>query len=276
MNFSELSLDNLNFDWLAEKITTYSIKIITAIGIIVIGFWIASKVTKLIRHEMAKTNLSISLKKVVGDILSVLMKVLIILIAMNTAGMEITSLVALLGGLAVGVGLALQGSLANFAGGIMVLSFKPYKVGDFIESQGESGYVEEISLLQTKLKTFDEKVVILPNGSTFNNPIINYSAKGIRRVTIGIGIGYDDNFDEAQKLLLKVFADEDLIIDDMPHVVEIDEFGDNSVNLSMFAYAKPEDYKRARWNVNRATKRVLDDNGFNIPYPQRDIHMITK
>lgn len=276
MNFSELSLDNLNFDWLAEKVTTYGIKILTAIAIIVIGFWIASKITKLIRHEMGKTNLTISLKKVVADILSVMMKILVVLIAMNTAGMEITSLVALLGGLAVGVGLALQGSLANFAGGIMVLSFKPYKVGDFIESQDKSGYVTEISLLQTKLKTFDQRIVILPNGSTFNNPIVNYSSDGIRRVTIGIGIGYEDDFDAAQKLLLKVLDDEALIVDDMPKVVEINEFGDNSVNLSMFAYAKTEDYKRARWNVNKATKRVLDDNGFNIPYPQRDVHMISK
>lgn len=276
MNFSELSLDKLNFDWLAEKVTTYGIKILTAIAIIVIGFWLASKITKLIRHEMGKTNLTISLKKVVADILSVMMKILVVLIAMNTAGMEITSLVALLGGLAVGVGLALQGSLANFAGGIMVLSFKPYKVGDFIESQDKSGYVTEISLLQTKLKTFDQRIVILPNGSTFNNPIVNYSSDGIRRVTIGIGIGYEDDFDAAQKLLLKVLDDEALIVDDMPKVVEINEFGDNSVNLSMFAYAKTEDYKRARWNVNKATKRVLDDNGFNIPYPQRDVHMISK
>lgn len=276
MNFSELNLGNLNFNWLAEKVTTYGVKILTAVAIILIGFWLSSKITKLIRHEMGKTSLSVSLKKVVGDILSVLMKVLVVLIAMNTAGMEITSLVALLGGLAVGVGLALQGSLANFAGGILVLSFKPYKVGDFIESQGKSGYVEEISLLQTKLKTFDQKIIILPNGSTFNNPIVNFSTVGVRRVTIGIGIGYEDDFDEAQKILLQVFADEELIVKDMPQVVEIDEFGDNSVNLSMFAYSKTEDYKRARWNINRATKRVLDDNGFNIPYPQRDVRIISK
>lgn len=276
MDLDQLSLDRININWIAEKFTTYGMKILTAILIVLVGFWVASKITKFVRYEMGKTNLTISLKKVVGDIVSVLLKILVVLIAMNTAGMEITSLVALLGGLAVGVGLALQGSLANFAGGIMVLSFKPYKVGDFIKSQGESGYVKEISLLQTKLVTFDKRTVILPNGSTFNNPIINYSTDEIRRVEIGIGIGYEDDFNTAQKLLLQVLQDEPLILNDHDHVVEINEFGDNSVNLSMFAYAKTEDYKRARWNVNRATKKTLDENGFNIPYPQRDVHMISK
>ena len=276
MNLNELNLSNLKLDWIAEKATTYGIKILTAIAIIVIGFWLASKVTKLIRFEMGKTNLSISLKKVVGDILSVLMKILEVLIAMNTAGMEITSLVALLGGLAVGVGLALQGSLANFAGGIMVLSFKPYKVGDFIESQGKSGYVEEISLLQTKLITFDKRIIILPNGSTFNNPIVNFSTTEIRRVEIEIGIGYEDNFDEAQKLLLQVLKDEPLILEEHGYVVEINEFGEYRVNLTMFTYTKTENFKRAKWNVNKATKRTLDANGFHIPYPQRDVHMISK
>ena len=276
MDFSQISLDNININWIAEKVTTYGVKILTALLIVVVGFWIVSKISKLIRHEMAKTNLTISLKKVVGDVISILMKVLVVLIAMNTAGMEITSLVALLGGLAVGVGLALQGSLANFAGGILVLSFKPYKVGDFIESEGKSGFVTEISLLQTKLLTYEKRTIILPNGSTFNNPIENYSSTGIRRVTIGIGIGYDDNFEVAQKLLLQVFADEPLILEENGYVVEIDEFGDNSVNLAMFAYAKTDDYKRALWNVNSATKKTLDANGFNIPYPQRDVHIITK
>lgn len=276
MNLDKLNLSNLKLDWIAEKATTYGIKILTAIAIIVVGFWIASKVTKLIRFEMGKTNLSISLKKVVGDILSVLMKILVVLIAMNTAGMEITSLVALLGGLAVGVGLALQGSLANFAGGIMVLSFKPYKVGDFIESQGKSGYVEEISLLQTKLITFDNRIIILPNGSTFNNPIINFSTTEIRRVEIEIGIGYEDNFDKAQILLLQVLKDEPLILEEHGYVVEINEFGEYRVHLTMFAYTKTENFKRAKWNLNKATKRTLDTNGFHIPYPQRDVHMISK
>ena len=276
MDFSQLSLDNININWIAEKVTNYGIKILTAILIIVVGFWIVSKITRLLRYELGKTGLTVSLKKVIGDIVSILMKVLIVLIAMNTAGMEITSLVALLGGLAVGVGLALQGSLANFAGGILVLSFKPYKIGDYIESQGNSGYVEEITLLQTKLITFEKRIIILPNGSTFNNPIINYSASGIRRVEIGIGIGYENDFDEAQKLLLQVLKDEPLLLDDHDYVVELNEFGDNSINLSMFAYAKTEDYKRAQWNINRATKKVLDENGFNIPYPQRDVHIISK
>ncbi len=276
MNLNELSLKNIQIDWIAEKVTTYGIKILTAVIIIAVGFWIVSKLTKLVRKEMGKTSLTVSLKKVIGDILSILMKMLVVLIAMNTAGIEITSLVALLGGLAVGIGLALQGSLANFAGGILVLTFKPYKVGDYIESHDKDGVVEEITLLQTKLLTLDKRTIILPNGSVFNNPIVNFSSNGIRRVEIGIGISYSDDFDEAKKYLIQVLENEPLVLADKGYVVEIEEFGDSSVNLAMFAYAKTEDYKQATWNINRATKKALDSNGFNIPYPQRDVHIISK
>lgn len=276
MNLDQLNLKNMDSAWIFEKVTSYGMKILTAILIVIIGFWLVTKAAKLIRKSLEKTNLTISLQRVFSDIISVMLKVLVVLIAMNTAGMQITSLVALLGGLAVGVGMALQGSLANFAGGLLVLTFRPYRVGDFIESLDKSGTVEEISLLQTILLTPDMRTVILPNGSVFNNPIINFSKYGVRRVEIGIGIGYDDDFDEAKKILTQVFENEPLMIDEKGYVLEIDEFGDNSVNLAMYGYTKTENYLKAKWNLNRAVKKTLDQNGFNIPYPQRDVHIISK
>ena len=276
MDLKQLNLSNMNMDWLVQKATTYGVKIFTAILIIAIGFWIASKVTGLIRKSLEKTHFTLSLRKVFGDIVSVLLKVLVVLIAMNTAGIEITSIVALLGGLAVGIGMALQGSLANFAGGLLILLFNPYRIGDFIESLDKAGTVEEISLLQTILLTPDMRTVILPNGAVFNNPIINFSKYGVRRVEIGIGISYTDDFDQVKEVLTQVFKNEPLMLDDKGYILEINEFGDNSVNLAMYGYTKTENYLQAKWNLNRATKKALDAHGFSIPYPQRDIHMITK
>lgn len=276
MDLKQLNLSNMNMEWVIQKATGYGVKIFTAIVIIAVGFWIASKVTGLIRKSLEKTHFTLSLRKVFGDIVSVLLKVLVVLIAMNTAGIEITSIVALLGGLAVGIGMALQGSLANFAGGLLILLFKPYRIGDFIESLDKAGTVEEISLLQTILLTPDMRTVILPNGAVFNNPIINFSKYGVRRVEIGIGISYADDFDQVKEVLMQVFKSEPLMMDDKGYVLEINEFGDNSVNLAMYGYTKTENYLQAKWNLNRATKKALDAHGFSIPFPQRDIHVITK
>lgn len=274
MDLKQLNLSKMNMEWLLQKATTYGVKLITAVIIITVGFWLTSKLTTLIRKSLNTTHFTLSLRKVLADIASVLLKVLVVLIAMNTAGIEITSIVALLGGLAVGIGMALQGSLANFAGGLLILLFKPYRIGDFIESLDKAGTVEEISLLQTILLTPDMRTVILPNGSVFNNPIVNFSKYGVRRVEIGIGISYSDDFDEVKEVLTQVFKSEPLMLDEKGYILEIDEFGDNSVNLAMYGYTKTENYLQAKWNLNRATKKALDAHGFSIPFPQRDIHVI--
>ncbi|MDO5616675.1 MAG: mechanosensitive ion channel [Cruoricaptor ignavus] len=271
-----LSLKNFSIEWWIDKATTFGSKLITAILIIVIGFWITTRIARVIRKSLGRTHLSVAIKKVLSDVISILLKFLVILVAMNTAGIEITSLVALMGGLAVGIGMALQGSLANFAGGILILTFKPYSIGDTIETMDKIGTVQDITLLQTILLTADLKTVILPNGSVFNNPIINYSKNGIRRVEIVIGIGYDDDFDKAKEVLMEVLKNEPLILHDRDCVLEINEFGDNSVNLAMYAFAETQNFLKAKWSLNRAVKIALDKNGFNIPYPQRDIHIITK
>lgn len=273
IKLDNISLNNLSAEFLADKVMTYGVKFLTALLIVLVGFWIATRISRLIRKSLSKTQMSLAIQGALSSIISVLLKLLVLLIAMNTAGIQITSLVALLGGLAVGIGMALQGSLANFAGGILVLTFKPYGIGDTIETMGNIGEVEEITLLQTMLLTSDLKTVILPNGSVFNNPIINYSKKGVRRVEIAVGVGYEDDFDKVKEVLLDVFRNEPLILQDRECVLEINEFGDNSVNLAMYGYAKTQNFIRARWNLNRAVKMALDKHGFSIPYPQRDIHI---
>ena len=270
----DFNLQNWDWDNMSSLIIDYGLKALGAILIIIVGFWLAGKLAKLIGKSMEKSDMTVSMRKFIQSIISIAFKVLVILVAMSTVGFEVTAFVALLGGLAVGIGLALQGSLANLAGGILILLFKPFKVGDYIESIDKAGTVEEISVLQTILLTPDMRTVILPNGSVFNNPIINFSKFGVRRVEIKVGIGYDDDFDAAKEVLLEVFRNEPLMLDDRDYVLEINEFGDSSINLAMYGYTKTEDYHQARWSLNRATKKALDKNGFSIPFPQRDLHII--
>lgn len=275
MNMFQFEKFNLND--LVSNLITYGVKIIIGILIIIVGFWISSRLSRLIKNKLSLSSMSISLKSFVGDLIGVLVKILVILVAMNTVGIETTSFVALLGGIAVGVGMALQGSLANFAGGLLILIFKPFKVGDVIDVMGGNlGTVLEITILQTILETSDSKVIILPNGSVFGNPIVNYSKTESRRLEIVVGIGYDDDFDKAKELVLKVLKNEPLVIHQKNYVVEIDNFGDSSVNLAIYVFVKLSDYNHAKWSLNREIKLAFDKNGINIPYPQRDIHIISK
>lgn len=266
MKLNELTLSNLSSDWILQKVTTYGIKFLIAIFIILVGFWISSKIGKIATKYLERTELSPPLKRVFGGAVSVVMKILVILVAMNTAGIEITSFVALLGGLAVGVGMALQGSLSNLAGGILILAFRPYKEGDSVEALGKSGVVQEISLIQTVLLTGDMQTVILPNGSIFNNPIINFSKQGVRRVEIAMGINYDDDFDAIKEILTKVFQQEELLLHERGYTLEINDFSESKIDLAMYAYADTKNFVQAKWNLNKAIKKALETNGFTIPY----------
>lgn len=270
----KLKFDKLDFNLLLDKAITYGLKILVGLMIVVIGFWLAGRISRFIKKQLNIQSLSLSLQKFIGDVVGMLIRIMVILAAMNTMGVATTSFVALLGGLAVGVGMALQGSLANFAGGLLILLFKPFKVGDVVEVMGNTGTVEEISILQTIILKADLKTVILPNGNVFNNAIINYSKIGVRRVEINVGIGYSDDFDKAKEVLTEVLKNEPLLLHDRGYVLEINEFGDSSVDLAMYAFTESSNYLKARWNLYRATKLALDKHGISIPFPQRDIHII--
>lgn len=271
----DFNLSNWDINQLTQLIVIYTLKFVGAVLIIIVGFWLASRLARLLGSKLKLTGMSISLQHFLQSLLSFGFKILVILVALSTVGFEITAFVALLGGFAVGIGMALQGSLSNFAGGILILMFKPFKVGDFVEALGKSGTVEEITVLNTVLRMPDLRTVILPNGAVFNDAIINFSNFGVRRVEIKIGIGYEDDFEKAQAVLMQVLRDEPLLLNDRPLVVEIDSFGESSVDLMMFGFAETSNFLRAKWNLNAATKKALDTHGFNIPYPQRDLHLVS-
>lgn len=262
-----------NFDWIYEAAARYGIKLLGALLVLLLGFWIANRLSVLIEKQVSRTDLSISLRKFLSSLVNIVFKLLVVLAAMTTMGIETTAFVALLGGATIGVGMALQGSLSNLAGGLLILLFKPFKVGDVVEALGNTGEVLEISILQTILLTPDRKTIILPNGSVFNNPIVNYSKEGIRRVDIGIQMAYEADFNAVRNVLLKVLQQEPLLISDYGYTVEIARFGDNGISLAMNAFCKTEEYLDALWKLNSATKKAMDSHGFKIPFPQRELHI---
>lgn len=262
------------YSWIIDEIIKYGMKIGIAIFIIVAGFWLGSWLKGVIRKRMIKRNLDPSIREFALPVIDVVFKILVLLTAVNTVGIEITSFAAIMAGLAAGVGLSLQGSLSNLAGGLLIIMFKPFKVGDFIEALGNSGTVESISILYTTIVTVNQQVVILPNSSLLNNPIMNYSVKPTRRLDIKIGISYSDDVEKAQKILKDMLENDPYIIKDQPITVEVLEFADSSVNLAVRAFVKREDYWDAYFKLYKQTKTVLDKNGISIPFPQTEMRII--
>ena len=264
----------LKFEWLLDELVKYGIKIGIGILIIGIGFWLGNRLKKIIRNRMIKRNVDPSIREFLIPIIDIVFKILVILTAINTVGIQVTSFAAIMAGLAAGVGLSLQGSLSNFAGGLLIILFKPFKVGDYIEALGNGGTVESISILYTSIVTVNQQVVILPNSSLLNNPIMNYSIKPTRRLDIKVGISYNDDFEKAQKILKEMLLEEPLVLKDQPITVEVLEFADSSVNLAVRAFVKSEDYWDAYFKLYNKTKSILDINGISIPFPQTEMHII--
>lgn len=267
-------MDLKRFEWLLDEAIKFGIQIFLALVILVVGFWLSSKIKNIIRKRMIKRNLDASIREFTLPIISILLKIMVILSAINAVGIQITSFAAILAGLAAGIGLSLQGSLSNFAGGLLIILFKPFKVGDYIEALGHGGTVEAISILYTTIITVNQQVVVLPNSSLLNNPIMNYSIKPNRRLDIKVGISYSDDFEKAQKILKEMLENEPVVLKDEPITVEVLEFADSSVNLAVRAFVKREDYWDAYFKLYKKTKMILDENGISIPFPQTEMRIV--
>jgi small conductance mechanosensitive channel len=222
---------------------------------------------------MDKAELDASLKTFLGSLISITLKVILILIVAGMIGIETTSLIALVGAAGLAVGLALQGSLANFAGGVIILVFKPFKVNDVIEGSDHTGVVERIDILYTQLRTFDLRVVTIPNGQLANSSVINFTTKETRRVDMSVGISYGDNIGKAREVLLAMLKKDERILADPEPVVVFTNFGDSSLDLSVRAWCKTPDYWPVFWDNMERIKTTFDENGISIPFPQRDVHL---
>lgn len=245
--------------------------LVSAILTLVVGFWVSTKFKNFIENRMIVRGVDPSIRTFLIPIINIVLKVIIIMFVVDRLGLNASGLIAAIGGIGLAVGLALQGSLSNFAAGILILIFKPFKVGDYIVSQGNEGTVRSISILNTVLDTAKGQVITLPNGNLFNNPITNFSTNEFRRLDVNIGISYDDDFDVAQKVILNVINAEELVEQDKSKTVEILEFGDSSVNLAIRCMVKSENYWSTYWRLHRNIKYALDSNNISIPYPHTEM-----
>ena len=256
-----------------ELLTVYGIKVVAAVVIFIVGRWVAKAIANFIKKMMTKSNTDETLVKFVGSLCYIALLAFVIIAALNQLGIQTTSFIAILGAAGLAIGLALQGSLGNFASGVLMIIFKPFKVGDFIEGAGTAGTVEEIQIFTTQLKTPDNKTIIVPNAKMTGDNITNYTMKGTRRVDFVFGIGYEDDIDKARKVIEEIIATDDRVLKDPAPMVAVSELADSSVNFVARAWTSADDYWGFYFDTTENVKKQFDAGGISIPYPQRDIHV---
>ncbi len=267
----------MNFEYYYNKtvdaIMLYGADILIALIVLVVGIIIINKLTKLSSKMMEKSQIDISLNSFLSSLISILLKVLLLISVAGMVGIETTSFIAIVGAAGLAVGLALQGTLANFAGGVLILIFKPYKVGDLIEAQGHLGNVKEIQIFVTTLLTPENKTVIIPNGAISNSDITNYTTEGLIRVDLTMGISYSANIKAAKDALMAIMEKHDKVLKTPAPFVGVVELGDSSVNLAVRPYSNPADYWDVYFDIYEQGKNALDAANIEIPFPQMDVHV---
>ena len=248
-------------------------KLLLVIVTAVIGLWIIKLLVKTFGKGMERSKVDVSLQKFLLSLVRILFKVLLFISVASMVGIQMTSFIAIIGAAGLAVGLALQGSLANFAGGVLILLFKPFKVGDFIEAQGYTGTVSEIQVFITILKTPDNKTIILPNGGLSNSSLTNFSTESTRRVDMTFGIGYDDDIRKAKGILTQLVKNDDRVLENPEPVVVVSELADSSVNFAVKAWCKATDYWGIYCDMQEKEKLEFDKQNISIPFPQQDVHV---
>lgn len=272
-------LDSLTADSTAiteQAITltmSYGPKLVLALLTLIIGLWIINRIVGLAKRTMEARRVEPTLARFLTSLSSVGLKLLLLISVAGMVGIQTTSFIAVLGAAGLAVGLALQGSLANFAGGVLILLFKPFRVGHVIDTGGALGTVDEIGILNTILKTFDNKTVIIPNGNLANNQIVNMSLEEHRRVDWVFGVGYDDDLEKVKEVLQGLLDAEERILEEPATTIALNEFGDSSINFVVRAWTKAGDLWPVYWDLNEKVKAAFDEHGISIPFPQRDVHL---
>lgn len=260
-------------DTVVDLVVTHGMAVITALIVLVVGLWIIKKVMKMLDKVFQRRNMDPSLAGFLHSLLGITLKAMLLISVISMMGIQTTSFVAVLGAAGLAVGMALSGTLQNFAGGVMILIFKPFKVGDFIEAQGYTGIVDEIQIFVTVLNTPDNKRIIIPNGPLSNGSMTNYSHEETRRVDWTFGIGYGDSADKAIEVLTKLCKDDDRILDNPETFIALHSLGDSSVNFVVRAWVKTSDYWGVYFDMNKKVYEVFDKEGLSIPFPQMDVHV---
>ncbi len=248
--------------------------LILVIIILFVGLWVISFINRLVRKFFDKKDYDETLETFLQSFISIALKAILAVLVVTQLGVKTSSLVAIIGAAGLAIGLALQGSLANFAGGVLILIFKPFKVGDWISAQGVDGSVKEISIFNTKLTTFGNQIAIIPNGQLSNGNIVNYNMEDTRRGKFDVGIGYGSNIKQAKEILLQLCAEnQDILKEPVPEVY-VGALGDSSVDLTLRFWAKNEVFWPAHFYVIEQAKLRFDEAGIEIPFPQRVVHQV--
>ena len=255
-------------------VTAYGIKILLALVIFLVGKWVARQVADAALKVMNKREVDPALSNFAHSLVYWALFAFVVIAALGQLGIQTASFVAIVGAAGLAIGLAMQGSLSNFAAGVLILIFRPFKIGDFIEAAGTSGIVEKIQIFTTELRTGDNKLVIIPNSGVTGGNIVNYSAKPTRRVDLVMGISYEDDIDRARELMLEEINKDDRILKDPEPLVAVVELADSSVNFVVRPWVDAADYWNVYFGLTEAIKKRFDKEGISIPYPQRDVHLI--
>ena len=268
--------DPNKFNW-HQLIQAYAIpwgiKIVSAVVILVVGLWLAGILTQLIGKAFTKARMDAMLVRFLDSIIKVLLQVVVIIAALGELGVQTTSLIAILGAAGLAIGLALQNSLSNFAAGVLLLVFKPFKSGDFVEAGGVLGVVEHVRVFNSVLRTADNREITVPNGKIYNDVITNYSARDTRRIDLVVGISYDADIRKAKELVDSILAGDQRVLKDPAPTSGVMDLADSSVNLYIRPWVASTDYWNTRCDLLETIKTTFDANGIGIPYPQMDVHL---
>jgi small conductance mechanosensitive channel len=256
-----------------ELILNYGPKLLGAIAVWIIGSWVIKALSNGFNRMMEKNQTDESLKPFLKRLFSTLLKVLLVISVLGMLGVEMTSFIAILGAAGLAVGMALSGTLQNFAGGVMILLFKPFKVGDVLEAQGFTGKVQEIQIFNTIMKTPDNKTIIIPNGGLSTGSMTNYTTEPQRRVDWTFGIGYGDDVDSAKAVIKELCDQDSRILKDPELFIGLSELADSSVNFAVRAWVNADDYWPVFFDMNEKIYKTFDQKGLNIPFPQMDVHV---
>ncbi|MGO3181359.1 MAG: mechanosensitive ion channel family protein [Aequorivita sp.] len=265
---------NIYVERYGQKLLDFLPNLIGAAIMLLIGIWLIKLINRLVRKFFDKKDYDVTLENFIASLINWGLKILLFVLVVTQLGVQSASLVAIIGAAGLAIGLALQGSLSNFAGGVLILLLKPFKVGDFISAQGIDGTVKDITIFNTKINTFGNQLAILPNGKLSNDNIINYSGEGIRREKLDFRISYGDNLKEAKDILLKLVNEQETIMqtEGKEPMIAVASLTDTAVELTLRYWAKNEDFWALRWHVLEEAKERLDAADITIPFPQRDIH----
>lgn len=269
MDFSQDSFQPI----LENYVIPYGLNILFAIIIFVVGKIVVKLLTKVAKKLLTKAKVDELLVEFIGGIVSSLLMLFVIIASVGQLGVDTTSLVALIGAAGLAIGLSLQSSLQNFASGVMLIVFRPFKPGDFVETAGISGVIEKITIFSTQLRTGDNKEMIVPNGKIYGDVITNYSARETRRVDMVFGIGYDDDIKKAKQIMQAVIDEDKRVLKDPECLIAVSELADSSVNFTVRPWVKTADYWGVYFDTHEKIKIAFDEAGISIPYPQMDVHL---